>query len=284
MDTFDKAYQAGLVACNTSLASCASGLAVFIIRYAMSRKLDVCGLCKGILSGLVAISAGCATVSPWEAIIIGAIAALVYQGSSMLIPRLRVDDPVEAVSIHAANGLWGVIAAGLFGDSAEGMGANGSFYGGNQLAVQIVAAICIILWSSIISLIVFLPLRFLGLLRAPDKDNSCPTCHRTLHGICPTCHRSPATEYFNEVLVQEGSSEHMLEKSQSERAEVVVYMPSGGDNPANLPPRQGIRADAAREVPEQNKGTDGAKHSSKADSLKEVQVGREGTSISEVSC
>lgn len=169
MSTADKAYQSALVACNTSLAPCMAGLVVFLIRYALTRKLDLGGLCNGVLAGLVAITASCAFVEPWEALIIGFIAAFVYQGSSMLVPRLGIDDPVEAVSVHAANGLWGILACGFFGDPAEGIGGNGVFYGGNQLGVQVVAAICIILWSAALSATVFLPLRFLGLLRVSDE-------------------------------------------------------------------------------------------------------------------
>jgi ammonium transporter, Amt family len=177
------ANRSALVAVNTSLAPCAAGLVVFCLRFAMTRRLDVCGLCNGILAGLVGITAGCAVVAPWEAILIGIIAAFVYQGSSMLLPRLRIDDPVEAVSVHAANGAWGVLAAGLFGDPAEGMGGNGAFYvhghqnafptngtyRGGQLGTQVVAVVVIILWTVALSLAVFVPLRLLGYLRVSDE-------------------------------------------------------------------------------------------------------------------
>lgn len=169
MSTAANAYQSALVACNTSLSPCTAGLVVFLIRYFMTRKLDIGGLCNGILAGLVAITAGCAFVQAWEAIIIGFISALIYQGCSMLLHRLRIDDPVDAVSVHAANGLWAIIACGLFGDPAEGIGGNGVFYkGGNQLGVQVVAGIVIILWSAGCSIAIFVPLRLLGLLRVPD--------------------------------------------------------------------------------------------------------------------
>jgi len=130
------------------------------------KKLDVGGFCNGILAGLVAITAGCAAVQPWEAIIIGFIGGLVYQGSSMLLKKLKLDDVVDAVPVHGACGLWGLLALGFFGNPE--VGGNGVFYGGNQLGTQIVAAIFIILWVGGLSALVFVPLHKAGLLRLDD--------------------------------------------------------------------------------------------------------------------
>merc|ERR1719436_1923674 len=80
------ANTAGLVAVNTTLSPCVSGLLVFLLRAKVvaPKCLDVGGFCNGILAGLVAITAGCASVEPWEAIIIGIVGGLLYQGASML--------------------------------------------------------------------------------------------------------------------------------------------------------------------------------------------------------
>jgi Amt family ammonium transporter len=132
------------------------------------RKLDVGGFCNGILAGLVAITGPCAVVKPWEAIIIGFVGGIFYQAISMLMRRARIDDVVDAVAVHGACGLWGVIALGLFGNPDEGIGGNGVLYGGDQLGVQLFAAVLIIAWTACLSLLLFVPLRFMGMLRLSD--------------------------------------------------------------------------------------------------------------------
>jgi len=130
--------------------------------------LDVCGFCNGILAGLVSITGPCAVVKPWEAVIIGFIGGGVYQGSSMLIRRLKIDDVVDAVAVHGACGLWGVIALGLFGNPDEEIGGNGAFYGGDQLGTQLVGACLIVVWVTTLSLAILIPLKILGMLRLSD--------------------------------------------------------------------------------------------------------------------
>jgi len=132
------------------------------------RLLDVGGFCNGILAGLVSITAGCAFVKPWETIIIGFIGGLIYQGTSMLVKKLKIDDVVDAFAVHGACGIWGVIALGLFGNPDEGLGGNGIFYGGNQLGVQLFCLAMIILWVGAFSCMIFLPMRMAGLLRLSD--------------------------------------------------------------------------------------------------------------------
>jgi len=170
MHTKDAANLAGIVAVNTTLSPCIAGLLVFFLRAVVlpPRLLDVGGFCNGILAGLVSITAGCGFVKPWEAIIIGFIGGLVYQGASMLLKKLKVDDVVDAFPVHGACGLWGLLAVGLFGDPDEGIGGNGGFYGGDQFGTQIVAAIVIILWVGGLSVIIMLPLRILGAMRLSD--------------------------------------------------------------------------------------------------------------------
>jgi len=158
------------VAVNTTLAPCIAGLVVFLLRAEVvtPRLLDVGAFCNGILGGLVSITAGCANVEPWEALIIGFVAAFVYLGASMSLQYFRVDDVVDAVPVHAACGLWGVIALGLFGNPDKGMGGNGLFYGGDQLRVQVIASVAIIAWVAALSVLIFLPLRLMNMLRLSD--------------------------------------------------------------------------------------------------------------------
>jgi len=164
------AHTAGIVAVNTTLAPCIAGIMVFLLRALVlpPKKLDVGSFCNGILAGLVSITAGCAFVKAWEAVLIGAIAAFVYVGASMLLKVLKIDDVVDAFPVHGACGIWGVLAPGLFGNEEDGMGGNGLFYGGDQLRTQVVGVLAIMLWSGGLSLLILAPLRFAGLLRLSD--------------------------------------------------------------------------------------------------------------------
>ena len=104
---------AAQVAMNTTLAAATGGITVFLLRYAIMKKYDVGGLCNGILAGLVSITAGCGNVECGSAFAIGLVGAFVYQGSSMLLQKLKIDDPVDASPVHGFCGIWGVLAAGF---------------------------------------------------------------------------------------------------------------------------------------------------------------------------
>ena len=69
---------------------------------------------NGCLTGLVAVTAGCATVDTWAAVVIGIIAGWVYLAGSKLLIHFRIDDAVDAIPVHMVGGAWGVLATGLF--------------------------------------------------------------------------------------------------------------------------------------------------------------------------
>jgi len=95
-------------------------------------------MCNGLLAGLVAITAPCAYVTPVGGLIIGLISGVIVVEVTLLMEKkFRIDDPVGAVAVHGANGVWGVLALGLFADGNYGDGINGVkgtvtglFYGG----------------------------------------------------------------------------------------------------------------------------------------------------------
>ena len=74
--------------------------------------------CNSLLSGLVAITAGCATVEPYGAVAIGCLAAPTYAAASCLMRRLRIDDPLDAFAVHGANGILGIVLVGFFTTAA----------------------------------------------------------------------------------------------------------------------------------------------------------------------
>ena len=115
-----------IIAVNTMLASAGGALSSLLYLWERHGKPDIGMACNGLLGGLVAITAPCAFVTPAAAMLIGLIAGLiVVAGVIALERRLRIDDPVGAIAVHAFGGLWGALALGLFADGSYGDGWNG---------------------------------------------------------------------------------------------------------------------------------------------------------------
>ena len=114
-----------VVVVNTMLAGIAGAIGAMLTLYSKGMKPDPSMMCNGMLAGLVAITAPCAFVDSWAAVIIGALAGLIVVYSVFFWDRLHVDDPVGAISVHGINGLWGVISVGLFANGKYGAGWNG---------------------------------------------------------------------------------------------------------------------------------------------------------------
>jgi Amt family ammonium transporter len=136
----------GVVAVNTMLASAAGAVASMIYMWVFFEKPDISMISNGFLAGLVAITAPCAFVNSVSAVIIGLVAGVLLCVSVFFIERkLKIDDPVGAISVHGTNGAWGLLALGLFADGTYGDGLNGVsgtvkglFYGEfSQFAAQI---------------------------------------------------------------------------------------------------------------------------------------------------
>jgi Amt family ammonium transporter len=113
------------VVVNTMLASVTGCLATMLTLFALKLKPDPTMMCNGMLAGLVAITAPCAFVDSWAAALIGAIAGVLVVFSVFFWEKRGIDDPVGAISVHGVNGIWGVIALGLFANGKYGAGWNG---------------------------------------------------------------------------------------------------------------------------------------------------------------
>jgi len=110
---------------NTNLAAAAGAVLAMITSWIKFGKPEVGMSLNGALAGLVAITAGCANVSPTSSIIIGAIAGIIVVFAVIMFDKIKVDDPVGAISVHGVNGAWGTLAAGIFnmgGTSAKIIG------------------------------------------------------------------------------------------------------------------------------------------------------------------
>lgn len=115
----DYGQVAANAAVSTALAGASAGIsALFTNLYIEERRtgephFSLVFAMNGALSGLVAVTGSCAVVEPWAAILIGVVAGWLYLYTSGLLLRLRIDDAVDAIPVHMANGIWGVIAGGL---------------------------------------------------------------------------------------------------------------------------------------------------------------------------
>ena len=143
-----------IVATNTMLASGAGALFATFYMMMKFKKPDPSMMANGMLAGLVAITAPCAFVNAISAVIIGAIAGVLVVAAVFFIDqKLKVDDPVGAIAVHGVNGLWGILALGLFADGSYGDGWNGVagtvrglFYGdsGQFVAEAIGGIVCFV--------------------------------------------------------------------------------------------------------------------------------------------
>ena len=147
----------GLVCFNTNLAAAVATCVAMIFTWVRYGKPDVSMTLNAALAGLVAITAGCDCVSPFGAFAIGAVAGVLVVLSVEFFDNVaKIDDPVGAVSVHFANGVWGTLAVGLFSTGNNGVG-KGLFYGGglSQLGTQALGILTVDVYVLIIMFIVF---------------------------------------------------------------------------------------------------------------------------------
>ena len=138
-----------LVLVTTSLAAAAGGVGALIVSTLAYKNLDLTMFLNGILGGLVGITAGADLMSPNEAVIIGLIAGAIIVGGVALIDRIRLDDPVGAVTVHLICGIWGTLAVGLFGDKA----------GGTQFVYQLTGVAAAGIFCCVSAFIIFFALK-----------------------------------------------------------------------------------------------------------------------------
>lgn len=115
-----------IVAVNTMLASAAGAASACLYTGFRFGKPDLSMMCNGMLAGMVAVTAGCAFFSTGSAVLVGLVSGTLVVVSTLFVEhRLRIDDPVGAISVHGVNGAWGILALGLLADGSYGDGLNG---------------------------------------------------------------------------------------------------------------------------------------------------------------
>jgi Amt family ammonium transporter len=115
----------GIVATNTMLASASGAVLAGLVVWKTAGKPDPSMMCNGMLAGLVAITSPCAFVTPTGAVLIGAVAGVLVVYSVAFFDKIKIDDPVGAISVHGTCGVWGLISVGLLSDGSYGAGWNG---------------------------------------------------------------------------------------------------------------------------------------------------------------
>jgi Amt family ammonium transporter len=130
------------VALNTNIAAAAGVLGAVATSWVVIKKPDLSMMLNGAIAALVAITAACAFVAPWAAIVIGFVSGIIVVLGSLLVEKVGIDDPVGAMAAHGMSGIWGTLALGFFTvpKLAEKLatGQGGLFYGGglHQLGIQ----------------------------------------------------------------------------------------------------------------------------------------------------
>jgi len=169
------------VSFNTTMAACSAGLATLFYAFARAKKWDLGMTTNGFLAGLVAITCPCYWVSPTGAFFIGAVAGLVVVWATDALEYVRIDDPIGAVPVHLACGIWGTLSLGLFATGQYGLptptgvdatvSVKGLLYGGGttQLMSQAIGSGAIVFATVIVAAALMYGVKATGTLRVSQR-------------------------------------------------------------------------------------------------------------------
>lgn len=136
----------------TAMAGFGGGLAAIFASWVVLKKPDLSMALNGMLAGLVGITAGAGAITPWASVLVGMIAGVLVVVSVLFFDKLKIDDPVGAISVHGVCGVWGTLAVGIFGQA----GLNG---GDISFMTQLVGTLSISAFAFTASLVIFLILK-----------------------------------------------------------------------------------------------------------------------------
>lgn len=240
---------------STMLGACGGALVGVALCYVLAAHvIDLGTIVNCLLAGLVSITAGCATFAPYVSLLVGMAGAGVYMAASRAMRSLRIDDPLDAVAIHGAGGLWGLAAVGLFSapipQAAAGFRAvhYGAAYGGGGrlLASQAIEAAFVMGWTTATTVPLWWGLRAAGLLRV-SRDEEAEGIDELLHGgsaYPADAASSPWHSPNGDVLVDDGSVKTGLRVAVAGKttpasptaANLEAVMSSGGPSSSSGPP------------------------------------------------
>jgi Amt family ammonium transporter len=185
LSTDNVGASAANAAVSTALSGAAGGISALFTNVWLEERrtgepsfnLTMC--MNGCLSGLVAITGSCAVVEPWAAVVIGLVAGWLYLWGSQFLIRMCIDDAVDAIPVHMINGLWGLLAVGLFAsprkmdlayETSEFSGWFYDFSDARMLGAQACAALFICGWTFFTMFPFFIWLNYQGWLRADSLE------------------------------------------------------------------------------------------------------------------
>ncbi|MEQ9825843.1 MAG: ammonium transporter [Puniceicoccaceae bacterium] len=145
-----------LVFVTTALAAAAGGLATMFTAWIVGKRPDLSMSLNGILAGLVGITAGADSMGPWSAVFVGAIAGVIVVFAVLFFDRIKIDDPVGAISVHGICGIWGTVAVGIFG--------------GGSLLWQIIGALSVAVFAFTVTLVITLVVKAAMGLRVSEEE------------------------------------------------------------------------------------------------------------------
>jgi Amt family ammonium transporter len=155
--TVENANAVAVVFLNTNAAAAGGSIAALIVARILFGKADLTMILNGALAGLVAITAGPDTPSPLAATLIGAVGGALVVFSIIFFDKLKLDDPVGAISVHGVVGLWGILAVPLTNGDVGFVG-------------QIIGAATIFIWVFVTSFIVWMILKMVMGIRVSDEE------------------------------------------------------------------------------------------------------------------
>jgi ammonium transporter len=232
----------------TMSAACGALSALFTNAFLVWRKhdefhLDLVAAMNGLLSGLVAITAGCAFVDPWASVVIGLISGWMYLFGSWALIKLKIDDAVDAIPVHLANGLWGVFAVGLFASPKPVSAVLGNddhvgiFYTPDDptlLGAQIVGALFIFAWTLGTMFPFFLVLNYVGWFRVNELEEivGLDTTYHGKNSLADSCEEASVTD---EVERKEAFLQRRRERTKTHSSLNAIIDGSWGELDVSTP-------------------------------------------------
>ena len=148
------------IAVVTNLAACAGAIGAGLLSWFLHRKPDPTLALNGALAGLVSITAGCDIMSPSMAVLTGLIGGVIVVGAVRLFDKIKIDDPVGAISVHGVCGAWGTLAIGLFSSQASL----------SQLGIQAIGVSAAFAWAFGLSFPLFLVIKHTIGMRVEEQE------------------------------------------------------------------------------------------------------------------
>ena len=148
-----------LVFVTTTLAACAGVLGAMILSWIVNKKPDLSLTLNGALAGLVGITAGADVMTPGTATLIGFIAGLIVVFSVIFFDKIRIDDPVGAVSVHLVCGIWGTLAVGIFSTNPD-----------HSFVTQLIGVVAYGVFTVICSFVIFLIIKLIIGVRVSEEE------------------------------------------------------------------------------------------------------------------